>query len=54
MILRLPRTGVYDAGTAAKVRGFQRLHGLAATGVVDAETAAQLGEVHWFSGHETG
>ena len=39
---RLRVTGVWDAPTAAALRKFQRSHGLATTGGVDAPTAKEL------------
>ena len=37
-------TDVYDADLAARVTGYQNVHGLPCTGVVDASTASALGE----------
>lgn len=42
--LRIPVTGVVDLTTEAAIRGYQRGHGLAQTGVVDESTAELLGE----------
>ena len=39
-----PMTGTYDQDTAARVRGVQKTMGHIQDGVVDAETAAELGE----------
>lgn len=36
-------SGVLDADTRSRLRGWQRANNLAPTGVVDAETAAVLG-----------
>jgi len=47
LLLRLPRTGRLDEDTVRAIRGWQRLHGLQATGVVDERTARTLGELHW-------
>jgi len=42
--LDAPLTGTYDDDTAARVRGAQKKMGNEQTGVVDAETAENLGE----------
>lgn len=47
LLLRLPKTGRLDEDTLRAIRGWQRLHGLQATGMVDAVTAGTLGELHW-------
>jgi len=52
LLLKLPKTGRLDEATVRAVRGWQRLHGLPSTGVVDASTAGTLGELHWVSDPE--
>lgn len=42
--LRIPMTGVMDALTVSRVRGYQKEHGLEVTGTMDDKTAAELGE----------
>ena len=42
--LHASTSGTYDTATEARVRGFQKYHGLLVTGVVDASTADVLGE----------
>ena len=39
-----PLTGVMDTTTMARVRGFQRKHGLEETGTVTKKTAAKVGD----------
>lgn len=42
-LLRARLTGRYDEATAARVRGWQALHGLPVTGTVDTATASSIG-----------
>lgn len=42
--LGAPMTGVMDQTTMARVRGFQRQHGLQETGMVKKKTAERIGE----------
>lgn len=44
--LKAREDGLYGPNTAAKVRGFQKLHGLTPDGVVGPLTAAKLAEVY--------
>jgi len=52
LLLRVPRTGSLNEDTLRAIRGWQKLHGLPATGVVDANTARTLGELHWVADPE--
>jgi murein L,D-transpeptidase YcbB/YkuD len=45
-VLKADADGIYGPATEAKVRGFQRLHGLTADGVVGPKTASKLAEVY--------
>lgn len=42
--LGVPETGVYDHTTAARVRGYQKQHGLEETGTVTKKTAKKAGD----------
>lgn len=42
--LGVPLTGVMDTTTMARIRGFQRKHGLQETGTMTKKTAAKVGD----------
>ncbi len=45
LLLRLEPTGIFDAETRAKVRGYQTLRQIGRSGRVDEVTAIYLGEL---------
>lgn len=44
--LYAPMTGIYDAATEQRVRGFQKAAGLPETGVLDIQTAQEIERIH--------
>lgn len=45
LLLKAEPTGVFDDQTRAKVRGYQTLHQITRSGLVDETTAIYLGEI---------